>query len=158
MPSGWSRPAFSRTDRVVWTRQLAGLVAAGLPIERALTALADEAPTPRQQALVAALRAEVQRAAGPPTRRPGASQPGRAPHPAGSRCAVGRAVCQTRLPRLSPIRLQRLLRLPRNVHHLRHTRLHAKSQFILRDARLDHGARETVAAGVAQRDVAERIS
>jgi general secretion pathway protein F len=31
---------------VVWTRQLAGLVGSGLPLERALTALADEAEDP----------------------------------------------------------------------------------------------------------------
>jgi general secretion pathway protein F len=43
----------------VWTRQLAGLVGAGLPLERALTALADEAEDPRQRELVAHLRAEV---------------------------------------------------------------------------------------------------
>jgi general secretion pathway protein F len=43
----------------VWTRQLAGLVSASLPLERALTALCDEAETPRQRNLVAALRAEV---------------------------------------------------------------------------------------------------
>jgi len=54
-----SRRVFSATSLAVWTRQLAGLVAAGLPLERALTALADEADDPRQHALVAALRAEV---------------------------------------------------------------------------------------------------
>jgi general secretion pathway protein F len=54
-----SRRVFSATSLAVWTRQLAGLVAAGLPLERALTALADEAADPRQHALVAALRAEV---------------------------------------------------------------------------------------------------
>jgi len=43
----------------IWTRQLAGLVSASLPLERALTALCDEAETPRQRNLVAALRAEV---------------------------------------------------------------------------------------------------
>lgn len=43
----------------VWTRQLAGLVAASLPLERALTALSEEAEEPRQRNLVAALRAEV---------------------------------------------------------------------------------------------------
>ena len=54
-----SRRVFSATSLAVWTRQLAGLVAAGLPLERALTALADEADDTRQHALVAALRAEV---------------------------------------------------------------------------------------------------
>ena len=43
----------------MWTRQLAGLVGAGLPLERALTALSDEAEDPRQRDLVAHLRAEV---------------------------------------------------------------------------------------------------
>lgn len=43
----------------MWTRQLAGLVSAGLTLERALSALADEADTPRQRHLVSALRAEV---------------------------------------------------------------------------------------------------
>ncbi len=55
----WQRRVLNQTALTLWTRQLAGLVDAGLPLERALTALADEAPTPRQQALVAALRAEV---------------------------------------------------------------------------------------------------
>lgn len=53
------RGVFSTSQRTVWTRQLAGLVAAGLPLERALTALADEAETERQRQLVAHLRAEV---------------------------------------------------------------------------------------------------
>ena len=62
--SGWSqrlltRPAFNTTGLAVWTRQLAGLVGAGLPLERALTALADEADDERQRDLLAALRAEV---------------------------------------------------------------------------------------------------
>ncbi len=43
----------------VWTRQLAGLVSASLPLERALTALCDGAQDPRLRDLVAALRAEV---------------------------------------------------------------------------------------------------
>jgi general secretion pathway protein F len=55
----WRRPVFSATGLAVWTRQLAGLVGAGLPLERALTALADEADEPRQRELVAQLRAEV---------------------------------------------------------------------------------------------------
>ncbi len=62
--SSWGRKVFNLTALTVWTRQLAGLVSAGLPLERALTALADEAPNPRQQALVAALRAEVNAGAG----------------------------------------------------------------------------------------------
>ena len=55
----WQRRVLNQTALTLWTRQLAGLVDAGLPLERALTALADEAPSPRQQALVAALKAEV---------------------------------------------------------------------------------------------------
>lgn len=51
--------AFDAAALAVWTRQLAGLVSASLPLERALTALCDEAETPRQRNLVAALRAEV---------------------------------------------------------------------------------------------------
>ena len=50
---------FDASALAVWTRQLAGLVSASLPLERALTALCDEAETPRQRNLVAALRAEV---------------------------------------------------------------------------------------------------
>lgn len=42
-----------------WTRQLAGLVSAGLPIERSLSALADDAENERIHHLIAALRAEV---------------------------------------------------------------------------------------------------
>jgi general secretion pathway protein F len=58
--SGWfSARVFDPSALAVWTRQLAGLVSASLPLERALTALCDEAETPRQRNLVAALRAEV---------------------------------------------------------------------------------------------------
>jgi general secretion pathway protein F len=55
----FTRRVFSSTSLAVWTRQIAGLVGAGLPLERALTALADEAETPQQRELVAHLRAEV---------------------------------------------------------------------------------------------------
>ncbi|SDM28710.1 general secretion pathway protein F [Oryzisolibacter propanilivorax] len=55
----FTRPVFNATALAVWTRQLAGLVAAGLPLERALTALAEEAESEPQRHLVAALRAEV---------------------------------------------------------------------------------------------------
>ncbi|RVT86310.1 type II secretion system inner membrane protein GspF [Inhella crocodyli] len=51
--------AFDSASLAVWTRQLAGLVGSGLPLERALTALTDEAETPRQRDLLASLRAEV---------------------------------------------------------------------------------------------------
>ena len=50
---------FNSTRLSIWTRQLAGLVAAGLPLERALTALSDEAEDEKQRNLVAALRSEV---------------------------------------------------------------------------------------------------
>jgi len=53
------RKVFSHTGLTVWTRQLAGLVGSGLPLERALTALADEAEDNRQRELVAHLRSEV---------------------------------------------------------------------------------------------------
>lgn len=55
----FTRRVFSATTRSVWTRQLAGLVVSGLPLERALTALADEAPEARQRELMAHLRSEV---------------------------------------------------------------------------------------------------
>ena len=50
---------FSTTGLAVWTRQLAGLVGSGLPLERALTALSDEAEDAKQRELVAHLRSEV---------------------------------------------------------------------------------------------------
>ncbi len=53
------RRVFTSTTLTVWTRQIAGLVGAGLPLERALTALADEAESEHQRELVAHLRAEV---------------------------------------------------------------------------------------------------
>lgn len=55
----FSRTVFTSTGLAIWTRQLAGLVGSGLPLERALTALTDEADNERQRNLVAALRAEV---------------------------------------------------------------------------------------------------
>lgn len=51
--------AFSRSQLATWTRQLAGLVGAGLPLERALASLAEEAESPAERELLAALRAEV---------------------------------------------------------------------------------------------------
>ncbi|MBI3103166.1 MAG: type II secretion system inner membrane protein GspF [Burkholderiales bacterium] len=58
--SSWfARPVFNATALAIWTRQLAGLVSSGLPLERALTALADEAEHEAQRNLVAGLRAEV---------------------------------------------------------------------------------------------------
>lgn len=58
-PTLWRSRVFNTAALAIWTRQVAGLVAAGLPLERALTALADETENERQRGLVAALRAEV---------------------------------------------------------------------------------------------------
>lgn len=55
----FTQRVFSKTGLAVWTRQLAGLVSSGLPLERALTALSDEAEEEPQRNLVAALRSEV---------------------------------------------------------------------------------------------------
>lgn len=55
----FSRRVFSSTGLAVWTRQIAGLVGSGLPLERALTALSDEAEDAKQRELVAHLRSEV---------------------------------------------------------------------------------------------------
>ena len=68
-----SRKVFNATALAVWTRQLAGLVGSGLPLERALTALADEAEDARQRELVAHLRSEVN--SGSPFARALASMP-----------------------------------------------------------------------------------
>ena len=59
----WRRPIHLRAvlhgdALVTFTRQLAGLIEAGLTLERTLSALMEDAP-PRQSALLAALRAEV---------------------------------------------------------------------------------------------------
>ena len=54
-----SRKCFSAQELAVWTRQLASLVGSGLPLERALTALSDEAASEKQAHLIASLRAEV---------------------------------------------------------------------------------------------------
>ena len=55
----WESKVFSHTELGVWTSQLSGLVSAGLPLERALASLSDEAETPRQRDLVSMLRTEV---------------------------------------------------------------------------------------------------
>ena len=55
----WQARVFSRTDMVVWTRQLASLLAAGLPLERTLSALIEEADTPAKRDLLAQVRSEV---------------------------------------------------------------------------------------------------
>ena len=61
---GWGRGAlkrrvFNATGLAIWTRQLAGLVSSGLPLERALSSLSDEAERESERHLVATLRAEV---------------------------------------------------------------------------------------------------
>lgn len=53
------RRAFNASGLTIFTRQLAGLVSSGLPLERALTSLADEAEHPAQRDVVATIRAEV---------------------------------------------------------------------------------------------------
>ena len=55
----WESKVFGNDALAIWTRQLAGLVGAGLPLERALSTLSQEAETPRQRDLVSALREEV---------------------------------------------------------------------------------------------------
>lgn len=70
---GLAGRVFNSTGLAVWTRQLAGLVGSGLPLERALTALSDEAEHPKQRELVAHLRSEVN--AGSPFARALASAP-----------------------------------------------------------------------------------
>ena len=54
-----TRRVFGATGLAIWTRQLAGLVSSGLPLERALTSLSDEAERDNEHHLVALLRAEV---------------------------------------------------------------------------------------------------
>ncbi len=53
------RRVFNAMGLAVWTRQLAGLIGSGLPLERALTALMEEIDGEPQRQLVASLRAEV---------------------------------------------------------------------------------------------------
>jgi general secretion pathway protein F len=55
----WGGRVFNATALAVWTRQIAGLVAAGLPLERALAALTEEAENDAQRNLMASLRSEV---------------------------------------------------------------------------------------------------
>lgn len=64
---------FNATGLAIWTRQVAGLVSSGLPLERALTALTEEAENEAQRNLVASLRAEVN--AGAPFARALAQHP-----------------------------------------------------------------------------------
>ncbi len=55
----FTRRVFTAAGLTVWTRQLAGLVGAGLPLERALAALADESEDERQRDLLSHLKSEV---------------------------------------------------------------------------------------------------
>jgi general secretion pathway protein F len=58
-PSLFTRRVFNTTGLTIWTRQIAGLVSSGLPLERALTSLTDEAQDEAERNLVAVLRSEV---------------------------------------------------------------------------------------------------
>lgn len=53
------RRVFGAQALAVWTRQLAGLIVSGLPLERALASLSSEAESDAERNLVADLRAEV---------------------------------------------------------------------------------------------------
>ncbi len=64
---------FNAAALAIWTRQMAGLITSGLPLERALTALAEEAEDQRQRELVAHLKSEVN--AGSPIARALAGAP-----------------------------------------------------------------------------------
>jgi general secretion pathway protein F len=55
----WSAKVLHATALAVWTRQLSGLVTSGLPLERALTSLAEESDTEPLRNLNASLRAAV---------------------------------------------------------------------------------------------------
>ena len=55
----FQRRVFNANALCVWTRQLASLVASGLPLERALSSLSSEAEREAERNLVADLRAEV---------------------------------------------------------------------------------------------------
>jgi general secretion pathway protein F len=55
----FTRPVYNATGLAIWTRQIAGLITSGLPLERALTALTEEAENEKERNLLAALRAEV---------------------------------------------------------------------------------------------------
>ncbi len=57
--SRFSRRVFTSTTLAVWTRQMAGLVGSGLPLERSLTALMEDCEDARQRELIAHLRSEV---------------------------------------------------------------------------------------------------
>ena len=57
--SFFNRRDFSANALSVWTRQLAGLVSSGLPLERALSSLCTEADRESERNLVAQVRSEV---------------------------------------------------------------------------------------------------
>lgn len=59
IPGLGQRRILNAAALTIWTRQLAGLVTSGLPLERALTALADEAEDPGARSMLASLKAEV---------------------------------------------------------------------------------------------------
>ncbi|MDD4943347.1 MAG: type II secretion system inner membrane protein GspF [Rhodoferax sp.] len=56
---GRVKRVFGANALAIWTRQLAGLVSSGLPLERALASLSDEAEKAPERELVATLRSEV---------------------------------------------------------------------------------------------------
>lgn len=56
----WRRRVLGAGGLAVWTRQLAGLVSAGLPLERALASFAHESDGAGMRLLMQALRSEVQ--------------------------------------------------------------------------------------------------
>jgi general secretion pathway protein F len=68
-----ARRIFTSTSLAVWTRQMAGLVGSGLPLERSLTALMEDCEDARQRELIAHLRSEVN--AGSPFARALATAP-----------------------------------------------------------------------------------
>jgi general secretion pathway protein F len=55
----WHQAVFSSAALALWTRQVASLVSAGLPLERALSAVSDENEPQAQRDLVASLKAQV---------------------------------------------------------------------------------------------------
>ncbi|MCM2478156.1 type II secretion system F family protein [Serpentinimonas maccroryi] len=58
-PTLWQRRVFGHTALLLFTQQLAALLGAGLPLERVLAVLADEAEQAAQRSLLFGLRAEV---------------------------------------------------------------------------------------------------
>jgi len=58
-PSTWFRPSLSIKDRALITRQLATLVAAGLPVEEALLAISQQSEKPALKGMLIAIRSKV---------------------------------------------------------------------------------------------------